>query len=158
MRISIIIIFALLCFFSFLFARLSLKRRKHKIEPEVDEETECQEEIPSAQEEDYAEEEQDFSIDNNTFQKRINQLVMDKKRRGYTITKMCKSIPVSSSTLSKWRRGEAFPNKRSVERVAAYFDVSIQWLCSPNADKEYHSLMDELKTVNRERKNGTKRK
>ena len=92
--------------------------------------------------------------DETIFRERINQLVQNKIARGYNIQTICRDIPVSPSTLYKWRMGETFPNRKSVERVAAYFGVSVQWLYSENTEKEYHSLLDEAE--NKAERIGTK--
>lgn len=82
--------------------------------------------------------------DETIFRARLNQLVKRKVARGYTIQTICRDIPVSPSTLYKWRMGAAFPNRKSVERVAAYFGVSVQWLYSEKADEIYHDLLDDI--------------
>lgn len=82
--------------------------------------------------------------DETIFQERLNQLVKNKITRGYTIQNICRDMPVSRSTLHKWRTGEVFPNRKSVERVAAYFGVSVQWLYSEKADEIYHDLLDDI--------------
>ena len=86
-----------------------------------------------------------FEINETVFRKRINQLVRAKMSRGYSVKSMCREIKVNPSTLSEWRRGEAFPTRKNMERVARYFGVSVQWLCSEGAEKEYRDLLDETK-------------
>lgn len=83
--------------------------------------------------------------DENVFRERIDQLVKEKQSRGYTVQSVCREIGVNPSTLSEWRRGEAFPTRKNMERVARYFGVSIQWLCSEDAEREYHDLLEETK-------------
>lgn len=84
-------------------------------------------------------------MDESVFRERINRLVKEKQRRGYTVRSMCREIGVNPSTLSEWRRGKAFPTRKNMERVARYFGVSVQWLCSEDAEKKYHDLLDETK-------------
>ena len=62
-----------------------------------------------------------------------------KKRK--TLSEQSKALEVSLETLYRWENGITKPNKSIRSKVAAYHDVSVEWLFSQDAST---SLADEF--------------
>lgn len=52
------------------------------------------------------------------------------KERGLTPYKVSKELGIAQSTLSDWKRGKTTPKQDKLQKLASYFDVSIQYLIS----------------------------
>lgn len=51
-------------------------------------------------------------------------------KSGQTEATIALKLGVNQSTLAKWRTGASMPNSVNIRRVAAYFDVDINDLCT----------------------------
>ncbi len=78
-----------------------------------------------------------------------------RKAKGVSISEVARCIGISPSTLTDWRAGRYTPKMDKLEKLAAYFDVSVRYLQTGSDDdgfisqKESH-LLDLFRKLNAE--------
>lgn len=50
------------------------------------------------------------------------------KSRGLTKKAFCEELKISTGNLGDWRRGKSTPSTNKLIEIAAFFDVSLDWL------------------------------
>ena len=78
-----------------------------------------------------------------TFADRLNILF---QTRGKTLTAVSDEIGIRPSTLSRYLRGLHEPDYSSLQKLAAYFNVSMDWL-GGLVDDKHGTLADRYKEV-----------
>ena len=69
-----------------------------------------------------------------TIGERLNDLrIKDKK----TLKELSEIFGVSLNTIYRWEHNFTVPRKSSLMKIAAYYDVPIEWLCNGEATDEY---------------------
>ena len=58
----------------------------------------------------------------------VENLTHYSQEKGLSITEIAKLLGVSQSTVSMWRTGKAFPRIEVLEKLAAYFEISVSEL------------------------------
>ncbi|AWB43828.1 transcriptional regulator [Paenibacillus sp. CAA11] len=56
---------------------------------------------------------------------RIEQLI---KLNGMTKKRFCEQLGISTGNLGDWKRGKSTPSSNKLIEIAAFFDVSLDWL------------------------------
>ncbi|MFB5674392.1 helix-turn-helix domain-containing protein [Paenibacillus terreus] len=56
---------------------------------------------------------------------RIEMLI---QRKGMTKKAFCKQLAISTGNLGDWKRGKSKPGTSKLIEIAAFFDVSLDWL------------------------------
>jgi transcriptional regulator with XRE-family HTH domain len=67
--------------------------------------------------------------------------------------KLCRDLELSESSITDWKKGKAIPSVKALDKIAKYFNVSLDWLitgeerCQP-LDKEDTELLALYKKLN----------
>lgn len=56
------------------------------------------------------------------------------QEKGITAYRVSKDTGVTQTTLSDWKTGRAVPRTATLQKIADYFGVTLDWLCG-NSDK-----------------------
>lgn len=67
--------------------------------------------------------------------KDFEQLLQNKCVTAY---KVSKDTGVSQTALSNWRLGKSVPTLKTLQKLASYFDVTVDYLSSENAKEPYY--------------------
>ncbi|MDP4098882.1 helix-turn-helix domain-containing protein [Paenibacillus sp. P96] len=60
-------------------------------------------------------------------------------RRGMTKKAFCEQLSISTGNLGDWKRGKSKPGTSKLIEIAAFFDVSLDWLVLGKGTLENHS-------------------
>jgi Predicted transcription factor, homolog of eukaryotic MBF1 len=79
------------------------------------------------------------------------------KRNNIKANKLCKDLELSESSITDWKKGKAVPSVKALEKIAIYFNVSLDWLitgeerCQPldKEDAELLALYQKLNSLGR---------
>ena len=66
-----------------------------------------------------------FDFQNEEIVKRISILAHDK---GTALTPLTKTLGLSTSSFSEWKKGKSVPSLAAIATIADYFDVSVDYL------------------------------
>ncbi|PYE45467.1 helix-turn-helix protein, partial [Paenibacillus barcinonensis] len=64
---------------------------------------------------------------------RIEHLIAEK---GMTKKAFCQQLKISTGNLGDWKRGKSIPSTNKLIEIAAFFDVSLDWLMIGRLSKE----------------------
>lgn len=64
------------------------------------------------------------------------------EERGLSISRAASEIGLSNSTTTKWARG-AIPSSKTLQKIAAYFNVSVAYLIGEEETEKAPSLSEE---------------
>ncbi|WP_024630703.1 MULTISPECIES: helix-turn-helix domain-containing protein [unclassified Paenibacillus] len=64
---------------------------------------------------------------------RIEHLIAE---RGMTKKEFCKQLKISTGNLGDWKRGKSVPSTNKLIEIAAFFNVSLDWLMIGRPSKE----------------------
>lgn len=70
--------------------------------------------------------------------KRFLQLLKEKNITAYKVSKDTK---ISQATFSHWKSGRNLPKVDKLQKIADYFNVSLDWLLGNTDDKEIKKLL-----------------
>lgn len=73
-----------------------------------------------------------FTVDYNTFQKRLRDLI---ESRGKLVQDVAEETGISKITLSRYLNNHREPDLKYVVALAQYFNVSIDWILGFSGDK-----------------------
>jgi len=73
-------------------------------------------------------------------------------KRGVTPYKVCKATGLTTSTISNWKAGRYTPKQDKMQKIADYFNVSIEYLTTGEEKEggEDYYLNDETKEIAQE--------
>lgn len=66
------------------------------------------------------------------------------KTKGMTKKAFCEKLSISTGNLGDWRRGKSTPSTNKLIEIAAYFDVSLDWLLTGRERSAMPEHIEEL--------------
>ena len=83
----------------------------------------------------------------------IKRILFLMERNDIRANKLCKDLGISESSVTDWKKGKAVPSVKALEKIAKYFDVSLDWLItgeegSQPLDKEDAEIIKLFKMLN----------
>ncbi|SDG14896.1 Transcriptional regulator, contains XRE-family HTH domain [Selenomonas sp. GACV-9] len=85
----------------------------------------------------------------NLFPKRIKSLRQDLDIRQ---NEMADILGVPSTTYANWEQGRAFPSVDRLPRIAAFFDVTVDYLLGANRDTVNRRIVEQLAVLSPEQR------
>ncbi|MFD1136095.1 helix-turn-helix domain-containing protein [Paenibacillus urinalis] len=64
-------------------------------------------------------------MNSNSIYLRIEELI---NKRGMTKKAFCEELKISTGNLGDWKRGKSIPSTAKLIEIAAFFDVSLDWI------------------------------
>ncbi|WDH95313.1 helix-turn-helix domain-containing protein [Paenibacillus urinalis] len=64
-------------------------------------------------------------MNSNSIYLRIEELI---NKRGMTKKAFCEELKISTGNLGDWKRGQSIPSTAKLIEIAAFFDVSLDWI------------------------------
>lgn len=85
----------------------------------------------------------------------IKRILFLMEQNNIKANKLCRDLELSESSVTDWKKGKAVPSVKALEKIAKYFDVSLDWLitgeegCQPldQDDAEILKLFKRLNSV-----------
>ncbi len=71
------------------------------------------------------------------------------QENGITAYRVSKETGVTQTTLSDWKNGRAIPRITTLQKIADYFNVSIDWLCGNDDTRSGYSTEPDIILVAR---------
>lgn len=72
----------------------------------------------------------------STFQERFSELINETtERKEVSETDIARELSVAKQTLSSWKSGKRSPTKPTVQTVAQYFHVNVDWIMGYDVEK-----------------------
>lgn len=71
------------------------------------------------------------------------------QERGMTAYRVSKETGVTQTTLSDWKTGRAAPKMGTLQKIADYFGVTLDWLCGNSDERSGYSAQPDIIIVAR---------
>ncbi|MDE7194477.1 MAG: helix-turn-helix domain-containing protein [Oscillospiraceae bacterium] len=71
------------------------------------------------------------------------------QEQGVTAYRVSKETGVTQTTLSDWKTGRAAPKMATLQKIADYFGVTLDWLCGNSDERSGYSTQPDIILVAR---------
>lgn len=62
------------------------------------------------------------------FKDKLGKLLDEAKKNGKSAAKIAEELKIARAMFTHWRNGRSFPNEKTIEKIANYFNVSTDYL------------------------------
>lgn len=77
----------------------------------------------------------------------LSRLTELRKLKGISQIELARELNVNQNTISRWEKGERDPNPDMLKTIAAYFNVSVDYLLGEDAPPQNKKIPKDLKKI-----------